>query len=97
MNYSDWQIKIRKCRMNYANWQIKIAKEVGAFNVTNDIWNKKGFWFDGVYITNPFLDKQGTNELNFSESIAYYGADNINKFMDAVMKDWKENKNGEEK
>lgn len=71
--------------MNYTDEQIKEAKKIGAFNATQDIWNKNGFWFRGIYITSPFLDKEGVKELSFEESVKYYGAENVNTFMRTAL------------
>lgn len=71
--------------MNYTDEQIKEAKKIGAFNATQDIWNKNGFWFQGIYITSPFLDKEGVKELSFDESVEYYGAENVNTFIRTAL------------
>ena len=39
----------------------------------------------GIYITSPFLDKEGVKELSFDESVAYYGAEHVNAFMRTAL------------
>lgn len=71
--------------MQYTDEVIEKAKKVGATNALSFPKAKEGFWFEGIYIINIFLDKTGKKQLSFEESCKYYGHENIHKFMDAVV------------
>lgn len=70
----------------YSEDTIKKAIMIAAENVKLHPKAPEGFWFEGVYIISPFLDKTGQEAMTFEEAVEYYGDDNIAKFMSGVMK-----------